>query len=764
MIGIKLGLALGGNATGASAFSLALTGLTDGVAVIGDHATIGYTIDPDNGTETVKWSNSADSGDAATYGTGANPTDFTAGDEGTLYLHVTDDGETVTRSALIRYAAGTAPAVADGQSWTVDDTSVNLDGSASGANLTFSYVLTGQANGVSINSGTGAITGTPDTVESGTATITATDQYGRTLQDTFTWSAALRTQATGGADLDLSFPEDSAISSTDLTANWTENGNTVTYAITGTALPAGLSVSTAGVMTGTPTTVTADATYTLRGTDEYGRTTDDTFTLEIAAISITATTAPVLEAMYNTQVLNTLAQHATIISTGNYSSNVGTISTVEYLIDGVAADPTDPVATGEAITIRVTDSAANTQTWEIDASVEAMYTATTPTATTIQITSVSSLPDGAVVAVPAIDLGDGATGWTIGQLRAVAAGTPLADGVPTVTYSGLEADLDVDDVLTGVDPGFAYTGTVPTITRHWESDNVDISGATGQTFTITADEQDTDVTFLFKPGSGAEVESAAVSVPEAAPTGAMESDTEAEYWYRPEDATLSGTTLVTAPDNTGNGNTLSQIGSLDTPEVTGGAFVFSAGEIMGTSALTTNGLGKALVDGGSICLFIVQDVEIGVGLDDYYCLLHEGEDASSSTDNEQWSFTQQVFETVAETRFRIRMKDAAGNYPINHFTSQRETGLGKIIVEVVIDQAQSHFLYNNTDLQSKSHTDTNFVDTTGLGLRIGGLCDGSTIYDAYDGKIYEIFATKDAGTTNRNAVRSQLATKHGITL
>jgi len=59
----------------------------------------------------------------------------------------------------------------------------------------------------------------------------------------------------------------------------------MTYAIIGTALPAGLSVSSAGSLTGTPTVLTADATYTLRGTDEYGRTTDDTFTLEVVETS-----------------------------------------------------------------------------------------------------------------------------------------------------------------------------------------------------------------------------------------------------------------------------------------------------------------------------------------------------------------------------------------------------------------------------------------------------------------------------------------------
>lgn len=296
---LSLCLALSRFLGGSSAsFSVSLTGLTGGFAIIGSHASIGYTITPDNGTDTVKWSNSVDPADPATYGTGVAPTDYTAGDGNPLYCHVTDGGETVTKSATIAYAAGTAPAVADGQSWTVDDTAVNIDASASGANLTFSYVMSGEPAGsdLTINSSTGAITGTlayanVGSSGSGTITVMATDQYGRTLQDTFTYSYALRSQATGGADLDLSFPEDSAITATDLKANWTANGNTLTYAITGTALPTGLSVSSAGSMTGTPTTITADATYTLRGTDEYGRITDDTFTLEITAAASAATIA-----------------------------------------------------------------------------------------------------------------------------------------------------------------------------------------------------------------------------------------------------------------------------------------------------------------------------------------------------------------------------------------------------------------------------------------------------------------------------------------
>lgn len=86
-------------------FSVTVTGLTNGEAPLGSHASISYTTDPVSATETVKWSDSSDPAAAATWGTGASPTDYTSTTVGTLWLHVTDniDGEdvTVSRSAPI---------------------------------------------------------------------------------------------------------------------------------------------------------------------------------------------------------------------------------------------------------------------------------------------------------------------------------------------------------------------------------------------------------------------------------------------------------------------------------------------------------------------------------------------------------------------------------------------------------------------------------------------------------------------------------------
>lgn len=86
-----------------------LTGLAAGYAEIGG-ATVGYSTNlgqaPDGG---VVWSGTSDPAGPATYGTGAAPSSFAAGDGGTLYLHLTHGGKTYTRAAAIRQA--TAPAL-----------------------------------------------------------------------------------------------------------------------------------------------------------------------------------------------------------------------------------------------------------------------------------------------------------------------------------------------------------------------------------------------------------------------------------------------------------------------------------------------------------------------------------------------------------------------------------------------------------------------------------------------------------------------------
>ena len=164
-------------------FEVTLTGLTGGEARPGDHASIGYTTDPVSATETVKWSNSSNPDDAATYGTGANPTDYTAGDGGRLYLHVTDTGGTVTRSALIAYAdpVNTVAPTVSGAS-TLGSTLTSTNGTWTGSSISYSYQW--KRDGVAIP---GATASTYDLVQADseavmTCDVTATNSGGAVTQ------------------------------------------------------------------------------------------------------------------------------------------------------------------------------------------------------------------------------------------------------------------------------------------------------------------------------------------------------------------------------------------------------------------------------------------------------------------------------------------------------------------------------------------------------------------------------------------------------
>ena len=82
-----------------STYSVTITGLTDGEARPGDHATIGFTTDPVGGTITQKWGSTSG---GSQFGTGANPTDYSASVGGLLYLEVTRNSEVVNETAPIR--------------------------------------------------------------------------------------------------------------------------------------------------------------------------------------------------------------------------------------------------------------------------------------------------------------------------------------------------------------------------------------------------------------------------------------------------------------------------------------------------------------------------------------------------------------------------------------------------------------------------------------------------------------------------------------
>lgn len=150
--------------------------------------------------------------------------------------------------------------------------------SQSGQTLT--WTQTGLPPGLSIASGTGAITGTPTSPGTYTVTVTATDTTSASGSTSFTW--AISNPSGNTVTVNNPGPQSSvqstAISTLTITATDSAAGQTLTWTQSG--LPPGLSLGGAnGQVTGTPTTpgtysvtVTATDTTTAKGSASFNWT------------------------------------------------------------------------------------------------------------------------------------------------------------------------------------------------------------------------------------------------------------------------------------------------------------------------------------------------------------------------------------------------------------------------------------------------------------------------------------------------------------
>lgn len=201
------------------------------------------------------------------------------------------------RTGTITFSSGAAnqPPVLD--SAIVDQTvnegdavSIDVSGSFSdpdGDALTFSQ--TGLPASMDI-SGAGVVSGTPIAADAGThdVTVTATDPGGASVSDTYTLTVDSANQP---PVLDTAIGNRTATEGTATNINVSgsfsdPDGDALTFTAAG--LPASLSLSAAGVLSGTP--VTADVgshTITVTATDPSATTAEDTFTLTVNAATPT---------------------------------------------------------------------------------------------------------------------------------------------------------------------------------------------------------------------------------------------------------------------------------------------------------------------------------------------------------------------------------------------------------------------------------------------------------------------------------------------
>ncbi|HJZ01970.1 MAG TPA: putative Ig domain-containing protein, partial [Streptosporangiaceae bacterium] len=144
---------------------------------------------------------------------------------------------------------------------------IHASDSASGQTLT--YTAAGLPAGLSVNSGTGLISGTPTTAGTSSVTVTAKDTTGASGSATFTWTV----NPPGANTVTVTNPgtQTSTVgtaASLQIHASDSASGQTLTYTATG--LPAGLSINSAtGLISGTPTTA-GTSNVTVTATDTTG--------------------------------------------------------------------------------------------------------------------------------------------------------------------------------------------------------------------------------------------------------------------------------------------------------------------------------------------------------------------------------------------------------------------------------------------------------------------------------------------------------------
>ncbi len=159
---------------------------------------------------------------------------------------------------------------------------------ASGGADPYTFAVTSGAlpTGLSLNSSSGAVTGTPTVNDTFDFTITATDADTNTGTRDYTLVISADT-----VNLDDTLPDGTA--NTAYTGAVTASNGTspYTYAVTSGSLPTGLSLSAGGALTGTPS-VANTFNFTVTATDAYNQTGNRAYSVVIASAPVASSATP----------------------------------------------------------------------------------------------------------------------------------------------------------------------------------------------------------------------------------------------------------------------------------------------------------------------------------------------------------------------------------------------------------------------------------------------------------------------------------------
>ena len=380
---------------------------------------------------------------------------------------------TITNPAPILIATIADKAVNDGAAFSLPTAPNFKDGGSDTDILTYS--ATGLPAGLTINAATGVISGTiplnASTLGAYTATITANDGQGGILSTTFKITSSNQAPVLGTVTPNKTGIDAATITTIDTSTSFTDpNGDTLTYTATG--LPAGLSISSAGLITGVLDRSASQGApggiYTVKVTasDGKGGATSETFTYTVTNPAPTAsgilartstdgqTTSYNIPGFFNDPDGDPLTFSATGLPSGL------TINPATGLISGTLSSSASQGGTGGVYVVSVTanDGQGGTVTSNFN------WTVTNPAPVQVGMIATQNVTDG--------------------NAASIATSTAFKDGgsdTDTLTYSatGLPAGLTIN-TTTGV-----ISGTMPNNASTAGPYSVVVTANDGQGGTVT---------------------------------------------------------------------------------------------------------------------------------------------------------------------------------------------------------------------------------------------------------------------------------------
>ena len=289
--------------------------------------------------------------------------------------------------------------------------------------------------GVTLNASTGLLSGTPTTAGTYSFTVKVTDSSGLSSTEAVTLTVI--------AGPSLSFPAPPAgWTNTVYGDTLTESGGTspFTWSVSSGSLPAGISLSADGNLSGTPT-ATGTSSFTVKVTDANGQSATEAASISISAGVSTTFSAPPSAAVGGAYSDTLSAAGGTAPYT--WSVNAGTLPAGITLSSAGVLSGT-PTTTGSyPFTVNVTDANKGVATASITLVVTAALTLTFPappsgvvgTAYTDTFTATS----GTTPYTFSISAGTLPAGLTLNASTGVVSGTPTTAGISSFTVKVTDA-------------------------------------------------------------------------------------------------------------------------------------------------------------------------------------------------------------------------------------------------------------------------------------------------------------------------------------